>query len=181
MAKVNDQPFLDILIKELSRQGFKRFILCTGFHAQDIENYYRKNNFGLTIEFSRENEPLGTGGAIKLARSRVKSDPFLVLNGDCYNVVDYAKLLNFHRNKKSRISMVVVAIEDGRDFGTITLDGQKRILDFKEKVKAEGIKYINAGIYCFQKDIFNLMPAQDKFSLEIDFFPKQAGKDFYGL
>lgn len=181
MAKIADQPFLDILLKDLSRQGFKRVILCTGYQAHLILEYYRTNDFGLQIEFSQENKPLGTGGAVKLAREMVGSNPFLVLNGDVYNVIDYQKFLKFYNSQKARVSIVVSAMEDNRDFGTITLDEQKRVTNFQEKIKSDGTKYVNAGIYCFQKNIFQLMPDQEKFSLELDFFPKITGDGFYGF
>ena len=181
MAKVGDDPFLDILLKDLSQQGFKRVILCTGFQAQTLEDYYRKNNLGLTIEFSREKEPLGTGGAVKLTQTLVQSDPFVVMNGDCYSEVNYQKLVEFYRAKKARIAMVVTKTEDAKDFGTITLDDKKRIISFQEKIAGTGVKYINTGIYCFEKNIYASMPPQPAFSLEMDVFPKWAGKEFYGF
>ena len=181
MAKIDEHPFLDILLQDLSRQGFKRVILCTGYQAQLLEDYYRHKDMGLIFEFSRESEPLGTGGAIKLVQGKVQSDSFLVLNGDCYSKVDYKKFLSFHESHKALISMVVSQMEDTKDFGTITLDDMHKVMDFKEKINSEGIKYVNAGIYCFGKNIFALMPKEEKFSLEMDLFPKLTGGEFYGF
>src|SRR3989338_4194162 len=61
MADVSGRPFLDIVIAHLKKQGIRRVILCTGYKADQIEDYYRKNSQGLTLEFSRESDPLGTG------------------------------------------------------------------------------------------------------------------------
>ncbi|MCK5179792.1 MAG: NTP transferase domain-containing protein, partial [Candidatus Omnitrophica bacterium] len=65
MAEVNGAPLLDLMIEHLKKQGAARIVLCTGYQAEAVENYYREHDFGMVIDFSREEEPLGTGGAVK--------------------------------------------------------------------------------------------------------------------
>ena len=189
MAKIGDEPFLDVLLKALARCGFKRFILMTGYKAETIEEYYRTNNFGITIEFSREKEPLGTGGALKHAKDLIHSDPFVCMNGDSLCSLDYQEFLNFYSTKKAGAALVLSKVEDQQDFGTISIDAVQRIVSFQEKqtTKAFGgdsfdsSSYVNAGVYCFSKKVFDWMPAAEKFMLETDFFPKIVDKVIYGF
>lgn len=187
MAQFENEPFLNFILSYLKEQGFRRVILCTGYKAEMVEEYYRRNNFGLKIEFSREVQPLGTGGAIKNARKLIRSDPFFVLNGDCYCALDYKKFLKFHEEKKALASIALSELEDRADFGSIELDEKSKIVSFREKSKQEVKKiatgetvYVNAGIYAFSKNIFRLMPDHEVLSLERAFFQMLTGKAFYG-
>src|SRR5690242_1010308 len=84
MAPISGAPFLQLLLDRVRSQGVGEVILGTGYMAEKIENYFGSGNkFAMRIRYSRENEPLGTGGALKLAELLI-SDPVLVLNGDSY-------------------------------------------------------------------------------------------------
>ena len=184
MAKIGEEPFLDVLLKALAHQGFKRFILMTGYKAQNLEEYYRTNKFGVTIEFSRETESLGTGGALKNAKGLIQSDPFVCMNGDSLCSLDYQEFLNFYSAKKADAALVLSKVKDNQDFGTITLDRAQKITGFHEKLKtplAAGQSYVNAGVYCFSKKVFDWMPAAAKFMFETDFFPGIVQKEIYGF
>ena len=212
MAKIGRDPFLDILLQDLAQQGFKRFILMTGYKAESLEEYYRTNKFGVTIKFSREPKPLGTGGALKNARGLIRSDPFVCLNGDSLCSLDYQEFFDFYSAKKADAALVLSKVEDNQDFGTITLDRAQRIISFQEKQRpSENLSfpnalvgnpdktmtgppirtfggdsfdrffYVNAGVYCFSKKVFDWMPAAAKFMFETDFFPRIVQKEIYGF
>lgn len=180
MASVNDEPFLNLLLQHIIQQGGRRVILATGYKSQDIEAYYRKNNFGLTIEFSKETEPLGTGGAIKNTQALIQSDTFFAMNGDVFCPVAYERLIQFHKRKNAVATLVVQPVKESRDFGVITLNARQEIMAFQEKI-AQKNSFINVGTYCFQKDIFSLMPQAKAFSIEYDFFPTLVGKKIFGF
>ena len=180
MAKVGKRPFLDISIKYLSRFGFTRIILCTGYQAQDVQDHYRKEKSRIKFLFSRESKPLGTGGALNHARKFVKSSSFFVLNGDSFCPVDYARFFGFHLRNKALASLAVSRVKGAKDYGTILLDQQKRIKGFREKADAAAA-YVNAGVYCFDRSVFSFMPKAKKFSLETDLFPTLVNKRFYGF
>ena len=182
MARVQGRPFLDILLDDLSVQGLRRIVLCTGYRADQVEAYYREKKSALEIHFSREENPLGTGGAVKKARPFVRSHPFFVLNGDSFCPMDYKKFLAFHQKNKADGTIAVTRISDPQDLGSIVLDDQQRMVGFQEKVarpKSNVLSYVNAGVYCFNNDIFSLMPSVKRFSLEKSFFPQQ--KNFFGF
>ena len=181
MALIHDRPFLDLILLHLKKQGSRRIILCTGYKADQIEKYYRENDLGLTIDFSREEDPLGTGGAIKHARGFVRSDPFFALNGDSFCPVDYPALLKFFFEKESRAVVCVVEVEHKDDYGGVTLDEDQRILGFEEKKANTKGKYVNGGVYCLGQAVFDLMPSDERFSIEYDFFPQMIQCGFYGF
>ena len=77
MVRIGRRPFLDIVIDYLRKFGFKRFILGVGYHAYFIKKYYKEHKIpGVEIVFSQENQPLGTGGAVKKAEKLIKSKVF---------------------------------------------------------------------------------------------------------
>ena len=179
MAEFNGKPFLDILCRNLERFGIKRIILCVGYKAKVIKKYY-KNKTG--IIFSQEKSPLGTGGAIKRAQRLIRSNPFLVLNGDSFCNVNLSDFLKFHINRKARATICLAKLnqdKNSKDFGAVILDGQKRILGFCEKKKNKA-GLINAGIYLFDKKMLSLIPRDQIYSLELDLFPKTQ-KRFFGF
>ena len=179
MAEIQGEPFLDFLLKYLIKQGATRVILCAGYKAEEIVAYYQAKFSQIDIGFAVEKELLGTGGALKNGLPLVKSKYVFGLNGDCFTPVDYAKLLAFHQQKKAAATLVGVRIEGNKDFGTLVMNDQDEIEAFKEKFQTQDVQYINAGIYCFDKTVFDRMPT-GKFSIEYDFFPKMIGKGFFG-
>ena len=180
MAQVNGRPFLDLVIEHLKAQNIERIVLCTGYKADLIENYYREHDFGLTLDFSRENEPLGTGGALKSAHEIISSNPFFVLNGDSFLPANFQAFLDFHKEKNSIASMLVSQENTSKDFGSLELDESGQIIDFREKIEGDAESLVNAGIYCFDQAIFSCMPESAKFSLENDLFPSMVNNKFYG-
>lgn len=180
MAEINGNPFLDILINQVASYGFNRFILCTGYKAEFIEDYYHTSEKQIEIVFSKEKTPLGTGGAIKNAESVIKTSPFLVLNGDSFCPVDLKLFVDFHKNKHAHLSVVVTRADNNVEFGSLLLDESKRIIRFEEKATNE-LSYINAGIYLFEKEVLSNIPENTKFSLENELFARLIGSDFFGF
>lgn len=180
LATINGIAFLDLLLKGLQTQGFQRVILCLGYKAKDIVHHYQKNHLGLKMVFVKESTPLGTGGAIKNARSYVQSPTFFALNGDCWCDVSFVDFLKFHRANKALASMVLSQAKNKEDFGCVGVDNKGRIIRFKEKDAQASASYVSAGIYCFEKQIFRCMPRAQAFSIEQEFFPKLVKKSFWG-
>lgn len=181
MAEVNKKPFLDILLEHISSFGFKRVILCTGYMAGYIETYYKNKFSDLNILFSAEKGPLGTAGGVKNAEGILKSNPFLVMNGDSICRVDLKKFFSFHINKKALSSIALADINDASDYGSVSIDKENRILSFIEK-HGSGSSYVNAGVYFLDKSILSLIRKNEKTSLEKDIFPMLAKSNrFYGF
>lgn len=180
LARIEEKPFLELLLGEFARQGFRRAILCSGYKSEEVETFVKNTRLNLKMEISCESEPLGTGGAIKNAKPLVQSNPFVALNGDCFCPLDYREFVQFHQKHKAVASIALTTVQDSRDYGSIIVDQANQILSFQEKIETASVSVINTGVYCFEKDIFDLMPSENKFSIEKDFFPRLVGKKFYG-
>ena len=181
MAAIDGRPFLDLQIDYLLHQGFQRIILSMGYHADEVKGHFSQKRNGLTVEFSQEEEPLGTGGAVVHAKKLIQSDSFVVLNGDSFCDVDYASFFQFHQDREALATMALARMNVKEDYGDVMLDEYSRIIRFQEKVSADSQEgWVNAGVYCFQKGIFSFMPMQERFSLEKDFFPVLIAQNFLG-
>lgn len=179
LAEINDKTFLDILIDDLLKHGFKNIILCVGYlKEQIIEHFNYEKDYN--ILFSDESTPLGTGGALKNAKSLIKSNTIMVMNGDSICNIDFKGFYDIHINKKAVLSMVLTRSQDGGDYGNVALDEFQKITSFKEKVDTKRECLINAGVYMMQKEIFSYMPDETNFSLEYDLFPKLITNKCYG-
>lgn len=181
MIKVGGRPFLDIIIDYMMSFGFRRFILGIGYKAEIFKEYYKNfKSQNLSIKFSEEKIPLGTGGAVKKAKNLIKSSPFLILNGDSFCEFDPLDFIKFHKRQKASVSILLKKISSGVDYGRVKLDKSGRIVGFNEKDSQAKNCLINAGIYAFDKNVFDLFPQDKAFSLERDFFPKLKRKNCFG-
>ncbi len=180
LASFGDKTFLDILLNILTTRGFSRFILCTGVMGDQIKNHL-KDNCDISIIFSQEDEPLGTGGALRNAFSLIKNETFIVLNGDSLCNINYPEFYHFHKNSKALLSIALTHISESTDYGNVIINESCDIVSFKEKVKTQNPCLINAGIYMMEKVIFSNFPNITHFSLETDFFPKMIGKKCKGF
>lgn len=180
MADVAGRPFLDILIEHLKGCGFRRFILCAGYKGEIVRDYYAEKPGPSEIITLLEDKLLGTAGAIKNAESVIKSDPFLVLNGDSLCAINYRDLVKFYYEKKAIYTIAVVKIGGNQDGGLVSLDSQDRVTGFNEKTESRGAGYVNAGVYLLDKKVFNVIKNGEKVSLEYDVFPKLIRERFYG-
>jgi D-glycero-alpha-D-manno-heptose 1-phosphate guanylyltransferase len=181
MADIGGNPFLDLLIDYTSSFGVTRYILATGFMSDSIQAYYQKKDSPRKIVFSNEERPLGTAGAVKNAEDLIKSNPFIVMNGDSFCAVDLHRFLEFHIEKKALFSAALVPTGNTRDFGVVGLNDNCGITRFEEKKVENNNTFISAGIYIFQKEIFSLIPSETKYSFEYDVFPKLIDGKFYGF
>jgi NDP-sugar pyrophosphorylase family protein len=181
MAPISGRPFLQLLLDRLRSQEVEKVILGTGYMADEIEGYFGSGRkFDVCIRYSREQEPLGTGGALKLAEPIV-SDPILVLNGDTYVEWSLVRMLELLMAKDADLVLVLHAVADVTRYGSVALDQDDRISQFLEKGATAGPGLINAGVYLIRKQIITDLPVGTAISLERDVFPRLLDRRVYGL
>jgi NDP-sugar pyrophosphorylase family protein len=181
MAPVAGVPFLQLLLEDLKAQGIGDVILGTGYLADQVEAFFRDGEkFGLRVRYSREDEPLGTGGAIKLAEPLL-SEPTLVLNGDSYVEWNLAATRDLFARKDASVVMILQAVPDVARYGSVAIEPDGRVTDFVEKGKRAGAGLINAGVYLVRKEIVAGLPTGVAVSLERDVFPGLLSGKVYGL
>ncbi len=181
MAPVAGRPFLEYVLEQVEKSGFRKVILCVGFLANTIQEHFG-NRFGkLDIDYSIEHSLLGTAGAVRFAISKVESSSLLVMNGDSYCGVNLFSFWSWHKANNSPASIVVSHVEDTKRYGRVNLDGPSRITSFEEKGSSSGPGYVNAGIYLLDRSIITELPAGRILSLERDIFPKLASQSLCGF
>ncbi len=182
LASVGNKSFLELLTRQLKHQGIRRVILCTGYLADQVETEFGDGRaLDLEITYSKEFEPLGTAGAVKLAQSHLGgASEFLVMNGDSFLEINLASLIQFHRDRHALVSMAVVRVEDSSRYGTVQVDSDQKVIGFVEKVGSNGPGLVNAGVYVFSPEVFQSIP-QGRSSLEKDVFPRLLGNGVYAL
>lgn len=180
MASVGNRPFLELLIRQLRHQGIRHLVLCTGYLAQEIENELGDGRaWDMAIEYSREVQPLGTAGALKLAEPMLRdASDFLVMNGDSFMEINFRELAEFHRSHEAVASMAVLRMKNDKRYGTVKVVADGRVVGFTEKSEGEPEGFVNAGIYVFSREIFAHLP-EGPASLEKDIFPKLIGQGMY--
>lgn len=151
MVPVAGKPFLDYLLLKLSDQGIEKVILSVGYKKQIIRNQYGDKFKNLSIVYSDESEPLGTGGAIKSALQYCDQESCLILNGDSY--LNFNMNEFFLKNNLSQINILVVMVDDRSRYGALSIDDINGDISFEKGVSGPG--YINAGVYILNHDLFN--------------------------
>jgi len=181
MAPVAGQPFLYYLLKYLGTCHFTHIILSVGYKHEIIEDYISKNNWPFSISYSIENEPLGTGGAIKFAMTKANEDQVLIMNGDTFFEVDLEAYYRFHSQKKADISLALKPLSDFDRYGTVETDKNDKICAFLEKQPCQKGK-INGGIYLINRNSSLLNIGKDTFSFETDVLQKcTTNSTIYGF
>lgn len=167
MAEVAGKPFLEHLFSYLAKQDFEHIILSLGYKAEIIIDWIKTNQQPFRISYVIENEPLGTGGAIKYALQKSESDKVFIINGDTFFDVDCSAFQTFHQTVQADMSIALKPMIDFDRYGSVALDSDKRITAFREKQHCES-GLINGGIYLINKDIFSRLDLPYKFSFEKD-------------
>lgn len=180
MAPINGRPFLEYLIKNLIDNGIEKIILSVGYKAEKIIEYFGDQCFGVPIEYSIENKPLGTGGAIKLAVSLIKENMFLVVNGDTFTCVDLRKCYKSLKLQNNSIGMIAIEVAERSRYGSISIQNVTNlVLSFGEKGEM-GPGIINCGLYFFSKELVDSWPKIDApLSLEGDILSKCVKKNIF--
>ena len=170
LAPVSGQPVLRWLIDDLTNMGIKKIILATGHLSKNIEKFVESNNLKNCF-ISREEKPLGTGGAIKNAQNHIKKNIFIVLNGDSRINFDLIKFLNFHTKNSADMSLLLSSVTKGIDYGFVNLAYNNLITSFNTKNLTEKTKFINSGVYCMNKSLLFSINENTNYSLEKELLP----------
>jgi len=165
LAPVGDRTYLDFFTSYLHRQGLNEFIFATGYGHEQVEGWLRAERRSWRWTLSREQESLGTGGALRLAATHVTDDRFLAFNGDTFLELDCAGLLDCHAAANSPITLAAVEVTDTAAFGRLEIF-REHVVDFREKGQP-GPGIINGGAYVIDRDFIAAQP-EGYFSLEKD-------------
>jgi D-glycero-alpha-D-manno-heptose 1-phosphate guanylyltransferase len=150
MALINDRPFLAYMLSYLKRFDVHSIVLSVGYKKESIQAYFHDAFEGIPLCYACEDEPLGTGGAIKQALKHTKDDYVLVLNGDTFFSID---LNAFWRTPCTDVLIAVKQMRESERYGSLEIDLAGKIRAFHEK-KWMQKGYINGGIYKIRRNLF---------------------------
>ncbi len=174
MAPVNGRPFLDYQLDYLGKNGITKVCLSVGHLSQKIISHYGSAYKGIELSYAIEQEPLGTGGGIRLALENMAVANVLVLNGDSFFELDILAFYTQHINKNSNLSIALRNVANASRYGAISINHNNQIISFKEKSGVTEPGYINAGVYIIERELFvTQTKSEQKFSVEKDFFEKR--------
>jgi NDP-sugar pyrophosphorylase family protein len=176
LIPIKGKPILEYNIESMKKYGIENIILATGYLGKMIRDYFGDGNgFGVNIKYSEEKSPLGTGGALRMARDLLK-ETVIMMNGDELKDIDLRGMFSVHRGSNALITIALTEVEDPSSFGVARLEGN-RILEFVEKPKKEEApsSFINAGLYIIDPSVIDLIP-EGEVSIERQVFPLVAGK-----
>jgi NDP-sugar pyrophosphorylase family protein len=170
MVEIMGRPFLEHQLDQIHRNGITDVLLCIGHLGEQIEDYFGDGHkFGLTIEYSREEKPLGTAGALRNAE-KLLDDVFSTLYGDSYLFLDFEDAMNYFLSQNKLALMSVYKNFDRYDRSNVARD-RELVHKFSKKDKTKDMVYIDYGANIFRKEILQMIPKGDFCSLE-DIFPK---------
>ena len=166
MIRVGGRPFLELVIESFASRGLSEFALLVGHHADVIEAHFRRGDaFGVRIEYSREKELLGTGGAVREA-SHLIPDRFILTYGDVLRRFDYDRFVEEHPDN---------CLAAYPKIGEGNTDAANGVVTRFDKSASE-LPYVDAGFSVLQHEVINLLPPTGACSFEQEVYAKLAAR-----
>ena len=171
---VAGRPCLWYLLRSLARAGIEEVILACGYKSEQMRDAIGDgSDLGMSIVYSYEDEPLGTGGAMKLVEDRL-DDVFVAANGDVFASIDVAAEISEHMESGASVTISLTPVENPCEFGIARVMDDGRITEFKEKPKPEEVfsNLINAGVYVINRSVLDYVPKGEFFDFSKDLVPR---------
>lgn len=180
LLDVGGVPFLEHQVARLAEVGVDHVVLATSYHADQFAPVLGDGSrWGIRLDYVLEEEPLGTGGAIRNVAGALRNDAdgaVVILNGDVLSAHDLAgQLADFETPRDGRrvdVSLHLVPVADPRAFGCVPTDESGRVTAFLEKLDDPPSNQVNAGCYVFRRDVVDAIPAGRVVSIERESFPE---------
>jgi len=176
MALVAGRPFLEYQIEMLRENGLTSLLFLIGYRGEQISSHFGDGkDFGVRITYSQEPEPLGSGGALKLAYQKLESS-FLLLYGDSYLSLDYRDFIQGFVDSKKKAAVGAYHYRDAGDRGddarhNLCINKNGVVLRFAQNSDDEDLNYVESGVMALKKEVIDLLPGKHANSLGEVLFP----------
>lgn len=173
MVPILNRPFMEYLLLYLKKHGITDIVLAMGYLPDKIQNQLGNGTqLGVQLTYLVEHSPLGTAGAVKNAESFL-DQTFLVFNGDILTDIDLTAIMNQHREKGARASIVLTPVDNPTIYGIVETDANGKIRSFVEKPSWDRVitNMINAGIYILEPEVMGYVPPATPWMFECNLFP----------
>jgi D-glycero-alpha-D-manno-heptose 1-phosphate guanylyltransferase len=180
LAEVGGRPFLSFILDQLAAAGVQYVVLCTGYLGHMVERTFGHRYKTMELDYSREDTPLDTGGALRRAVEMIDADHVIAMNGDSYADTDLSGFGRWFFSARRNAGILLTRVADSSRYGQVRLTDTGRIVGFEEKATRSGPGWINAGVYLMQTGCLNACGLGRRCSLERDVFPALVGTALYG-
>lgn len=174
IVPIFNRPFLLYQLDQLRQiPEITEVILSLNYQPRRIEETFGDGEaFGIKISYAVEPSPLGTGGAIKFAAEHVQ-DSVVVFNGDVLQQIDLQAVIDRHRERKAKATIVLTPVDNPSAYGLVEADADGNVLRFLEKPGPGEISCntINAGVYVLEPETLERIPPGESYSIERSYFP----------
>ncbi len=175
LVEVKGRPFLEYQLELLRRVGIRNIVLCIGHMGEQIERHFGNGRkYGVNIEYSLEDKPLGTAGALQKAGHLLDS-VFFTMYGDSYLFVDFSLVMSYFKSQNKLALMIVYKNYDQYDRSNTVVDGNL-VKKFNKKEKTEDMVHIEYGVNIFRREVLKMVPENQAYSLD-EFFPRLIDMD----
>jgi len=164
MLKVGNKPLLETILENFIEYGFYQFYLSVNYKSEMIEDHFGDGaKWGVNIQYLRENESLGTAGALSLLPEKPKH-PLIVMNGDLLTKINFQQLLEFHDQHEANATMCVREYDFQVPYGVVSMDLEKHEI---RKISEKPVHsfFVNAGVYVLQPEMLSFIPDQKYYDM----------------
>src|SRR5215472_13221898 len=184
MVPIVGRPVMEHILNLLKAHGITDVVVTVQYMASAIEDYFGDGSqFGMRINYSREEVPLGTAGSVKNAEEYL-DEPFLVISGDALTDFNLEEIIKFHTERKAMATLMLASVANPLEYGVIITDDQQRIRQFLEKPSWGEVfsDTINTGIYVLDPKVFSYFEKDKPFDFSQELFPYmlKKGDPLYG-
>src|SRR6187551_2077248 len=184
MVPIVGKPCMEHILDLLRRHGMNEVVVTLAFMPQAIRTYFGGGeSLDMDVDYSVEEQPLGTAGSVKLAKRRL-DDTFLVISGDALCDVDLTSLVEAHKAKGAAVTIGLKSVDNPLEFGIVVTDEEGRVERFLEKPSWGQVfsDTINTGIYVLEPEVLRHVPADRPFDFSKELFPLllEMGRPLYG-
>jgi mannose-1-phosphate guanylyltransferase/phosphomannomutase len=185
MVALCGKPCMEYIVELLGRHGIHESVVTLAFLPKVIRDYFGDgSDVGASIQYSVEQAPAGTAGSVKLAESYLKDETFIVISGDALTDFDLRGIVQFHKERGAMATIALKRVENPLDFGVVVVDDEGRIDRFLEKPTWGQVfsDTVNTGIYVFEPEVFEHIPADTPYDFSQELFPRlfEMGAPLYG-
>lgn len=179
MVPICDRPLLEYTVDLLRKYGFHEIYMTLHYLPRVVMDHFEDGSaYGVRIEYSVEDRPLGTAGGVKQAVGEV-DEPIVVFSGDVLTDIDLSTLLEFHKKSGALATLALTKVKYPTEYGIALIDEGWRVKRYLEKPSWSEVfsDYANMGIYVLEPEVVNMIPKGREFDFSNDLFPKLLKED----
>jgi NDP-sugar pyrophosphorylase family protein len=172
MIPVIGKPYLEYQLQYLKSYDITEILLCVGYLGEKIQSYFGDGHSrGMSIRYSFEDKPLGTGGGLKNAE-KLLDDSFYLIYGDSFLPINYSSLERHFLEVNKAVLMVLYDNSDDTSVpNNVSLDNRGMVIKYEKEVRNSLMQYVDAGVLVLNKIIIDSIPPEKNISLEQEIYP----------